>query len=71
VSEFVRCDVCDARIYLDSDEAYVVEGYCGIYCSAECFCEANATIKTISRETAEDCFHTIYTVPKIEKGGAE
>ncbi len=59
MKEYVRCDGCDNRIYL-GETAFQFEGYCGIFCSAECFCNEYARDVVITKEEAENCYSKIY-----------
>ena len=64
-NRFVLCDSCGSKIYLGS-EFYCFDGYCGVYCSAECFAEAHATVKTLSKPEAENCGCDIWDDNAIE-----
>lgn len=57
--EYIKCDSCDNKIYL-GEIAYQFEGYCGIYCSAECFSDTYATNNIITKEEAENCGSKVY-----------
>lgn len=65
-SRYVLCDSCGAKIYLNS-EVYCFDGYCGVYCSAQCYAEAHATIKVLDEEEAENCRCDILDDEAIEK----
>lgn len=53
-TRYVLCDCCGKKIYLGS-EVYCFDGYCGVYCSAECYADANATLKVLDEDEADNC----------------
>ena len=63
---YVLCDSCNGKIYL-GEEVYCFEGYCGVYCSGECFASAYATQKILNKREAEDCGCEILDDNTIEK----
>lgn len=65
-TRYVLCDSCDKKIYLGS-EVYCFDGYCGVYCSTECYAEAHATIKVIDEEEAENFRCDIWDDKAAEK----
>lgn len=65
-TRYVLCDSCGKKIYLNS-EIYCLDGYCGVYCSAQCYAEAHATIKVLDEEEAENCICDIFDDEAIEK----
>ena len=65
-TRYVLCDSCGNKIYLGS-EVYCFDGYCGVYCSAECYTEAHATIKVLDEEEAENCGCNIMDDEALEK----
>ena len=67
---YVLCDSCNSKIYLGS-EVYCFDGYCGVYCSAECFTEAHATIKALSEYEAQNCCCDILDEKAIETKKAD
>lgn len=56
---FIKCDICGQKIYL-GEEVYQKEGYCGCYCSAECFAASYATVNTLSLEEVDNCCQQLY-----------
>ena len=58
--EYIHCDGCHNEIYL-GETAFQYDGLCGIYCSAECFADAFAITRVITKEEAENCCSKIYT----------
>jgi hypothetical protein len=58
--KYVECDCCQKKIYL-GEEAYFYDGLCGIFCSSECFCDAHATVKVVTKYQASNCYHEVYT----------
>ena len=65
-TRYVLCDACGGKIYFNS-EVYCVDGYCGIYCSAQCYADANATIKVLDEDEADNCGCDILDDDAIEK----
>jgi hypothetical protein len=68
--KYIHCDGCDERIYF-GDEAFVLNGYCGIYHSPECFCDAYADIIIVDEETTVDRRCKVYLEPPYPKHGGE
>ena len=58
-TRYVVCDSCGDKIYLGS-EVYCFDGYCGVFCSAECYANAHATTKILDEEEADNCRCIIY-----------
>ena len=65
-TRYVLCDSCGSKIYLNS-EVYCFGGYCGVYCSAQCYADAHATIKVLDEDEAYDCRCDILDDDVIEK----
>lgn len=63
---YVKCNRCDKRVYFGS-KVFRYKGFCGIYCSAECFadtfCEANELNETV----ADNCCCTVYDDEKRKR----
>lgn len=53
-TRYVLCDSCGSKIYLNS-EVYCFDGYCGVYCSAQCYADAHATIKVLDEDEVDNC----------------
>lgn len=53
---FVKCDCCGKKIYV-GDKMYQTPGYCGIYCSLNCWTrfEANVEITALTVSEADNC----------------
>lgn len=69
-TRYVLCDCCGNKIYLGS-EVYCFDGYCGVYCSAECYADAHATVKTLDEDEADNCRCDILYDDAIEKEKAD
>ena len=65
-TRYVLCDSCGGKIYLNS-EVYCFDGYCGVYCSAQCYADAHATIKVLDEDEADNCRCDILDDDAIEK----
>ena len=68
-TRYVLCDACGAKIYLNS-EVYCFDGYCGVYCSAQCYADVHATVKVLDEDDADNCRCTILDDPAIAKDNA-
>ena len=64
-TRYVKCDGCDNKIYLGS-EVRSFDGYCGVYCSAQCFADAYSTLKYLTEDEAENCMCNIWDDNAIE-----
>ena len=51
--KYVKCDCCGRKIPMGRD-VWVYSGYCGVYCSAECFAEGWGDCLTLDEEIIED-----------------
>lgn len=60
--KYVKCDTCGKSIPFNS-EVIVFDGFCGVFCSGECFADAHGTYKTLDADLADNCgcevFHGI------------
>lgn len=65
-TRYVKCDACDNKMYLGS-EVFSFDGYCGVYCSAQCFADAYSTPKYLTEDEAENCRCEIWDDNAIEK----
>ena len=70
MAKFILCDCCRTPIYF-GDEVYNFTGYCGTYCSAECFAAVYGETDELTEEYAENCMCKIYDDKIIEKKKAE
>ena len=50
---FIKCDTCGEKIYL-GQLIYKYSGYCGCYCSGECFAQAYADAQYLDLEEVEN-----------------
>ena len=69
-TRYVLCDACGSKIYLNS-EVYCFDGYCGVYCSAQCYADAHATVKVLDEDEAYNCRCDILDDNAIEKEKTE
>lgn len=56
---FIKCDSCGKKIYFGS-EIYQFDGYCGCYCSGECYANAHATTNILTPDEADNCRCRVY-----------
>lgn len=68
--KYIKCDCCGERIYF-GDTIWNFGGYCGTYCSAECFACVYGEESELTKEHAEDCMCKIYDDDEIAKRKAE
>lgn len=59
MAKYIKCDCCDKPI-LFGEEVYKYPGYCGLYCSEECFTDSYAEYNELTEELADDCRHEVY-----------
>ena len=69
-TRYVLCDACGGKIYLNS-EVYCFDGYCGVYCSAQCYADAHATVKVLDEDEDDNCRCDILDDNAIKKEKAE
>lgn len=58
-NRYVKCNCCGKRIYF-GEEVFHYKGYCGIYCSAECFSDAFGEVQELDFDFADNCCAKIY-----------
>lgn len=68
--KYIKCDCCGQRIYF-GDTIYYRDGYCGTYCSADCFACVHGDIEELTEEHAENCMCKVYDDDKTAKRKAE
>ena len=59
MAKYIRCDACGKPI-LFGEEVYKYQGYCGLFCSAECFANLHSDCSELTEELADDCRHEVY-----------
>ena len=59
MAKYIKCDCCGKRIGFGA-EVYQYGGYCGVYCSSECFTDSYAYIHILDDDLAENCSCTVY-----------
>ena len=59
MAKYIKCDCCGKKIEFGAT-VYQFNGYCGLYCSPECFTDVQADIHILHDELAEDCCCTVY-----------
>ena len=68
--KYIKCDCCGKKIYF-GDPIYYFDGYCGTYCSAECFAGVYGEEDELTMEHAENCLCKIYDDEETAKRKAE
>lgn len=68
--KYIKCDCCGKKIYFN-DEIYFFDGFCGTYCSAECFATTYGEREELTMEHARNCGCKIYDDEAVEKRKAE
>lgn len=58
MAKYIKCDCCGKRINF-GETAYHLD-YVAVYCSAECYCDANAYMGTVDDYFVHDCECTVY-----------
>lgn len=59
MAKYIECDGCGKRIEFGAT-VYQYGGYCGVYCSPECFTDSYANISILDDDLAENCDCTVY-----------
>lgn len=59
MNRYVKCNRCNKRIFF-GEVAYRFKGYCGVYCSANCFAETHCVISELDIELAENSCCRVY-----------
>ena len=58
MAKYIKCDNCGKRINF-GETAYHFD-YIDVYCSAECYCDANSYIGTVDDYFVTECDCTVY-----------
>ena len=66
MAKYIRCDCCGRRINF-SEEVFKFPGYCGLYCSSDCFADSYADIGELDDELVCDCRHEVYDDDESEE----
>jgi hypothetical protein len=66
MAKYIRCDCCGKPVRFGED-VYQYEGYCGLYCSSECFADSYANCLELDEDIAENCRHEVYDDEKRVK----
>ena len=59
MTKYVKCQCCSKRIYF-GERVYRFNGYCGVYCSAQCFAETHCVATDLNAELADQSCCTVY-----------
>ena len=57
--KYIKCDCCGRKIPMGS-EVWYHDGYCGIYCSQECYAESWGCYGFLDEKMVENCDCTVY-----------
>ena len=57
--KYIKCDCCGRKIPMGSDVWYH-DGYCGIYCSQECYADSWGCYGFLDEKMVENCDCTVY-----------
>lgn len=57
--KYIKCDCCGTKIFF-GDRIYYRDGYCGTYCSADCFVYLFSDCDELTEEHAENCMCKVY-----------
>lgn len=66
MAKYIKCDGCGKSIFF-GEEVYKYSGYCGLFCSTECFANSYAEYSELTEELADDCRHEVYDDEKRKK----
>ena len=64
--DYIKCDCCGKKIFF-GDVVYFYHGYCGIYCSAECYADNWGESTELYEKLAEDNGCKIYNEEQRRK----
>lgn len=70
MDKYIKCDCCGKKIYF-GEEVYYFDGYCGTYCSAECFAGVYGAESMLDEELAENNLCRVYDDDIIAQRKAE
>lgn len=59
MNRYVKCNRCNKRIFF-GEKVYRFKGYCGVYCSANCFADTHCVVSELDIELAENSCCTVY-----------
>lgn len=59
MAKYIRCDGCGKPIVF-GEEVLNFPGYCGLYCSSDCFANSYAHFYSLDEDVADDCRHEVY-----------
>jgi hypothetical protein len=59
MAKYIRCNCCGKRVDF-GEEIVKFPGYCGVYCSPECFADSYADFRELNEDVASDCCQTVY-----------
>ena len=57
--KYIKCDCCGRKIYMN-DEIWYHDGYCGVYCSQECYAESWGYYGFLDEEIVKNCDCIVY-----------
>ena len=57
--KYIKCDCCGRKIPM-GDIVCFHDGYCGVYCSAECYADSWGCYATLDEEIIKNCDCTVY-----------
>ena len=63
---YVRCNHCNQRIFFGSKVNHY-KGYCGVYCSAECFAQEHSVETELNEELADNSCCTVFDDDKRKR----
>ena len=70
MDKYIKCDCCGEKICF-GDEVYYFDGYCGTYCSAECFASVYGNQEILDEDLAENNMCKVYDIELIAKRKSE
>lgn len=58
MAKYIRCDFCNRKIAFGQDAYH--KDYCEVYCSIDCYFDANEGTATVDEDFAHACDCTVY-----------
>lgn len=58
MAKYIRCSFCNRKIMFGQDAYH--KDYCDVYCSLDCYFDANGSTTKVDEVFANDCDCTVY-----------
>lgn len=58
MAKYIKCDFCRKKIYFGAIAYH--RSFCTVYCSIDCYFDANGGETTVDEDFVEECDRTVY-----------